>query len=89
MTGDANNSGWYWVYPSPNNNSGENAIYPMSLTVNYSTFLTELRVNGHIITKDLLVTLNGWPDYVFEDNYKRMSILEKEAFYKKRNIYRM
>jgi hypothetical protein len=42
-----------------------------------------LSVGGKIVAKDIVVTLTGWSDFVFEENYSRMSVLDKEAFYKK------
>jgi hypothetical protein len=40
-------------------------------------------VNGNMRAKDIIVRLTGWSDFVFEENYQRMSILDKEIFYKK------
>jgi hypothetical protein len=42
-----------------------------------------LSVNGNVRAKDIFVTLDGWGDFVFEESYSRMSVLDKEAFYKK------
>jgi hypothetical protein len=39
-----------------------------------------LSVNGNIRAKKLIVTQNGWPDYVFSKNYKLRSISEVENF---------
>lgn len=83
MTDDASSAGWYWVYPSTDAAGVDHAIYPMKLNVDYTTFTTTLAVNGNIRAKDIVVTLTGWPDFVFEDSYKRMNIMEKEAYYKR------
>jgi hypothetical protein len=40
----------------------------------------KLSVNGNIRAKKLIVTQNGWPDYVFSNNYKLRSIHEVENF---------
>jgi hypothetical protein len=44
---------------------------------------SELLVNGTITCKELYVTKpSDWPDYVFESNYKLLSLNEVEDFYK-------
>jgi hypothetical protein len=43
----------------------------------------KLSVNGNMRAKDIIVRLTGWSDFVFEENYKRMSILDKETYYRK------
>ncbi|MDK2773254.1 MAG: hypothetical protein KYX68_13685 [Flavobacterium sp.] len=42
----------------------------------------ELSVNGLIHTKEVKVDLQGWPDYVFEENYKLPSLDEVEEYIK-------
>jgi len=42
-----------------------------------------LSVNGEIVTKGVLVTLQGWADYVFGDEYNLQSLDELKAFIKK------
>ncbi|KAA1247853.1 hypothetical protein [Aquimarina sp. RZ0] len=37
-----------------------------------------LAVNGNIHTKEVKVDLNGWPDYVFEDDYKLPTLQQVE-----------
>jgi|GEM_PF-1192764 len=37
-----------------------------------------LSVNGNIRTKEVIVTTDGWPDYVFAQNYKLPSLSELE-----------
>jgi len=37
-----------------------------------------LAVNGTVTAKEVVVTLTGWSDYVFDDNYKLMSLNELE-----------
>jgi hypothetical protein len=43
----------------------------------------KLSVDGKIVAKNIVVTLTNWSDFVFEENYHRMSVLDKETFYKK------
>jgi hypothetical protein len=62
-------TGWYWIIQS-NTSSSIPACYPMTLLMD---------VNGNAI---LTVSQNAWQDYVFNDNYKPMSIEEKELYYK-------
>ncbi|HLC84155.1 MAG TPA: hypothetical protein VJI69_10025 [Bacteroidia bacterium] len=44
-----------------------------------------LAVNGMIGAKEFKIEISSstWPDFVFETNYKRMTLLEKETFYLK------
>lgn len=41
-----------------------------------------LSVNGNLRAKDIMVRVD-WSDFVFEKNYTRMGILEKEKYYEK------
>lgn len=41
-----------------------------------------LSVNGKIRSKELKVEVANWPDYVFEEDYELMSLLETEKFIK-------
>jgi hypothetical protein len=43
---------------------------------------SELEVNGKIVAKEIEVVLEGWPDFVFEENYNLKSIAELENFIK-------
>ena len=43
----------------------------------------KLAVNGTIRAKEIKVENQIWPDYVFEDDYKKHSLAEIEAFIKK------
>jgi hypothetical protein len=43
---------------------------------------SELAVNGTITAKKVKVTLDGWPDFVFADNYKPMPINKLEKYIK-------
>lgn len=43
----------------------------------------KLSVNGKIRAKEIKVEAIGWPDYVFENDYKPKSLPELEAFIKK------
>ncbi len=40
----------------------------------------KLSVNGKIRAHEIKVEITGWPDYVFEDDYKKPSLLEIEKF---------
>ena len=53
------------------------------LTVNGSVYADSLSVNGKIVAKEVEVTLDGWADYVFQDNYKLRSLGELEKYIKK------
>lgn len=43
---------------------------------------TDISANGKIITQEVEVTLSGWPDYVFEDNYQLSPLNDVERFIK-------
>ncbi len=43
---------------------------------------SKLAVNGKITAKEIECTLNGWADFVFEENYKLRSLEEVEAHIK-------
>lgn len=40
----------------------------------------EVNVAGTVTCQEVVVTLNGWPDYVFESGYTPMPLLDVEAF---------
>lgn len=42
-----------------------------------------LSVNGKITAKEVQVTTSGWADFVFEENYKLLSLAEVENHIKK------
>lgn len=42
-----------------------------------------LTVNGNIISEEMEVVVDVWPDYVFNDNYKLISLTRVESFIKK------
>lgn len=44
-----------------------------------STPQSELAVNGKITSREVQVTVSGWPDYVFDEDYKLLSIDKLEA----------
>jgi hypothetical protein len=43
---------------------------------------SELAVNGTITAKEVIVTLDGWPDFVFADNYRPMPLNKLEKYIK-------
>lgn len=43
---------------------------------------SKLAVDGIIKSKEVLVTMNGWPDFVFYDNYNLLPLAELEGFLK-------
>jgi hypothetical protein len=44
---------------------------------------SKLAVNGTITTKEIEVQVGGWPDFIFEDNYKLMPLNKLEEYIKK------
>lgn len=65
------------------NNNG-NSYFKESLSIGTSAFNADfkLQVCGGIKAKRIRVE-EGWCDYVFEDNYKLLSLIETETYYKK------
>lgn len=66
-----NNNGLYF-------NSGNVAIGTTETTVDGTTY--QLAVNGKISTKEINVTVNNWPDYVFAPDYSLESLESVEEF---------
>ncbi|MFT5474133.1 MAG: hypothetical protein ACI856_002469, partial [Kiritimatiellia bacterium] len=48
--------------------------------IGVSSPTNELAVNGTIKARELIVTLSGWPDYVFEKGYELMPLVEVERY---------
>ncbi len=44
---------------------------------------SKLAVNGTITAREVIVTIDGWPDFVFSDNHKLMSLNKLEKHIKK------
>lgn len=61
---------------------GTNAPGTYKLNVSGTIYSTGLAVNGKITAKEVEVTLTGWPDYVFEKEYKLTSLSEVENYIK-------
>lgn len=69
--GEGNN----WLKIATNGNVG---IGTMNTT-------EKLSVNGNIRAHKIIISLTGWPDYVFNKNYKLRSLNSLEAFINKNN----
>lgn len=52
------------------------------LTVDGEISCTSVKSNGKITTKEIEVTILGWPDYVFGEDYSLKSLSEVESFIK-------
>lgn len=74
-------SGWYWILSGGTGSTGT-PFYPMQLALdgNQPNGI-RLQVCGAVYAMRLKVETNGWCDYVFNKDYKRMNINEKEEFY--------
>jgi hypothetical protein len=66
------------MYVSQNGPVGIGTIPPASST--YKLF-----VEGGIVTRDVLVKLGDWPDYVFKEGYHLMPLDELKSFLTKEN----
>lgn len=64
--------------------NGANYIEKMTLDKdgNLDLFDGNLRVGGKIVTTELEVKLDVWPDFVFADDYELMSLYEVENYIK-------
>jgi len=69
-------TGWYWG-KSPNSITSGGAT-----NIKYAL---ELRTDGLLLAREIMVTLNGWSDYVFAKNYQLKSLTEVEKFIKENN----
>ena len=58
------------------------SVSSSALAVSGAITSTSLSVNGKITSKEVEVTLSGWPDYVFDSEYKLKPLSEVEAFIK-------
>jgi hypothetical protein len=78
MIGFNSDSPTLFVSPATGGNGTSGAV---GIGTTYIPDDYKLAVNGNIIAEEVFVKLrNGWPDYVFDANYRRMSILEKEKY---------
>ena len=69
-------------------NSAVNALYVKAggnIGIGTSNPTSKLAVNGKINCKEVEVTLTGWSDFVFADNYQLRTLNEVETFINKNN----
>ncbi len=69
-------------------NSIENAIYIKAggnIGIGTTSPGSKLAVNGKIACKEVEVTLTGWPDFVFADDYKLRTLNEVEKYINENN----
>ncbi len=69
-------------------NSAANVIYVNAagnLGIGTANPTEKLAVNGNIKCKQVEVSLTGWSDFVFEDDYRLMPLDEVDAFVKEHN----
>jgi len=69
-------------------NSSPNVIYinaAGNIGVGTTTPAEKLSVNGNIKCKQVEVTLTGWSDFVFQDDYYLMPLAEIDTFIKEHN----
>ena len=59
-----------------------NALTAQSANINGAIAATGANINGKIKTKEVEVTLIGWGDFVFEEDYKLLTLAEVEQFIK-------
>ncbi len=52
---------------------------------NVHAYNTLLSVNGKLLAKEIVVTIQNWPDYVFDKNYKLKSLESIENYIKENN----
>jgi hypothetical protein len=63
----------------PSTGTGSKTITDATVKNNIKLAITAA---GLVKAKEILVTLTGWPDYVFHPEYKLLSLPEKEAYIK-------
>jgi hypothetical protein len=92
----ATNSGGFKIRDNSNGldviqveaNSSANVIYinaAGNLGIGTANPTEKLAVNGNIKCKQVEVSLTGWSDFVFEDDYPLMPLAEVDAFIKANN----
>jgi len=67
-------------------NSSANVIYinaAGNVGIGTTAPSEKLSINGNVKCKQVEVTLTGWSDFVFEDDYSLMSLAEVDAFIRK------
>lgn len=74
-----------WAHDAPSATNASMVIKANTGRVGIGTTdpQAELAVNGQVFAKKVKVTQSGWPDYVFENDYKLPSLEEVDAFIKK------
>lgn len=89
VTGVNTNLGSAIVFGVPSNTS--DGIEVMRITGNgflgigTTTPDSRLSVNGTIHSKEVKVDVTGWPDYVFKQNYKLLSLIDVKSYIDKNN----
>ena len=59
-----------------------NVLNAQSANIDGDIAATGANINGKIKTKEVEVTLSGWGDFVFEEDYKLLTLAEVEQFIK-------
>ena len=79
---DAGGSGSsFWLLSDDNlkYNGGAVVIGSQSISTGTETDF-KLSVDGKLVAKDIVVTVYGWSDFVFEDNYKLKPLSQVEEY---------
>lgn len=93
MNGTANNylNGNTLIGTTTNNGSklqvSGSATISGNVGIGISSPAEKLSVNGKIRAQEIKVETSGWPDYVFESDYKLPDLKETEQFIKRTNIF--
>jgi hypothetical protein len=89
-TAKGHTGGWYGVHDFFTTYNGGSPVFAMRIKngnvgIGTTSPQNKLDVNGTIRAKEIIATLDGWSDYVFDDFYKLLPLGELEKYITAKN----